>query len=34
VLGGITVLSTIVFGELRSQDGETTSQHKVLQHAT
>jgi EmrB/QacA subfamily drug resistance transporter len=34
VLGGITVLSTIVFGELRSRDGDTTSQHKVLEHAT
>jgi hypothetical protein len=33
VLGGITVLSTAVFAELRSMDGETTSQHKVLQHA-
>jgi EmrB/QacA subfamily drug resistance transporter len=33
VLGGITVLSTIVFRELRSSDGETTSQHKVLEHA-
>jgi len=33
VLGGITVLSTIVFRELRSTDGDTTSQHKVLQHA-
>ena len=33
VLGGITILSTIVFRELRSTDGETTSQHKILQHA-
>jgi hypothetical protein len=33
VLGGITVLSTIVFRELKSTDGENTSQHKVLQHA-
>ncbi len=33
VLGGITVLSTIVFRELRSTDGDTTSRHKVLQHA-
>ena len=33
VLGGLTVLSTIVFRELRSPDGETTSQHRVLQHA-
>jgi MFS family permease len=33
VLGGITVLSTVVFRELKSTDGETTSRHKVLQHA-
>lgn len=33
VLGGITVLSTIVFRELRSTDGASTSQHRVLQHA-
>src|SRR5579863_7555804 len=32
VLGGITVLSTIVFGKLKSTDGDTTSRH-VLQHA-
>jgi len=32
VLGAITVLSTIVFRELRSADGSTTSQHKILQH--
>jgi EmrB/QacA subfamily drug resistance transporter len=29
-LGGITVLSTIVFRSLRSGDGEKVSQHKVL----
>jgi EmrB/QacA subfamily drug resistance transporter len=33
VLGGVTILSTIIFSELKSTDGETTSQHKVLQHA-
>jgi hypothetical protein len=33
VLGGLTVLSTIVFRELKSLDGNTTSQHKVLEHA-
>jgi MFS family permease len=33
VLGGITVLSTLVFSELRSMDGNATSQHKVLEHA-
>jgi EmrB/QacA subfamily drug resistance transporter len=32
VLGGITILSTIVFRELRNTDGATTSQHRVLQH--
>jgi EmrB/QacA subfamily drug resistance transporter len=33
VLGGLTVLSTIVFRELTSTDGAATSQHKVLEHA-
>jgi EmrB/QacA subfamily drug resistance transporter len=33
VLGGITVLSTVVFRELKSSDGANTSQHKTLQHA-
>jgi hypothetical protein len=33
VLGGITVLSTIVFSELKSTDGASTSRHKELQHA-
>jgi len=33
VLGAITILSTIVFSELKSLDGETTSRHKVLQPA-
>jgi EmrB/QacA subfamily drug resistance transporter len=33
VLGGITLISTIVFGGLKSADGATTSQHKVLEHA-
>jgi EmrB/QacA subfamily drug resistance transporter len=32
VLGGLTVLSTIVFRELKSEDGDTVSRHKVLQH--
>ncbi len=31
-LGGITVLSTIVFAELRSRDGDTTSRHQVAEH--
>jgi EmrB/QacA subfamily drug resistance transporter len=33
VLGGITVLSTIVFRELRSTDGSATSRHKTLEHS-
>ena len=33
VLGALTVLSTIVFRELKNTDGENTSQHRVLQHA-
>jgi EmrB/QacA subfamily drug resistance transporter len=33
VLGGITILSTIVFRELKSTDGSATSQHKSLEHA-
>jgi MFS family permease len=33
VLGGLTILSTIVFGELKSMDGETVSQHKILEPA-
>jgi hypothetical protein len=33
VLGGITVLSTVVFRQLRSTDGEVKSRHKVLEHA-
>ena len=33
-LGGITIAATIVFRELKSVDGETTSRHVVLQHAS
>jgi EmrB/QacA subfamily drug resistance transporter len=33
VLGGLTILSTIIFRELTSEDGENASQHKVLEHA-
>jgi len=33
VLGGLTILSTIIFGELNRSDGEAVSQHKVLTHA-
>lgn len=30
VLGGFTILSTIIFRKLRSGDGDEVSQHKVL----
>jgi EmrB/QacA subfamily drug resistance transporter len=33
VLGGLTLLSTIVFRELKNTDGAAVSQHKILQHA-
>ncbi len=33
VLGAITVLSTLVFSELRSGDGDSTSRHRELQPA-
>jgi EmrB/QacA subfamily drug resistance transporter len=33
VLGGLTVLSTIVFRKLKSTDGAAVSQHKILQPA-
>jgi hypothetical protein len=32
VLGGWTVLSAVIFCELKDDDGETVSQHKVLPH--
>jgi EmrB/QacA subfamily drug resistance transporter len=33
VLGALTVVSTLIFGELKSGDGNSVSQHKILQHA-
>jgi hypothetical protein len=33
VLGGLTILSTIVFGELKSGDGDAVSQQKILRSA-
>lgn len=33
VLGAMTVLSTIIFSDLRKDDGASVSQHKMLQHA-
>jgi len=32
VLGGWTILSTVVFRELKTEDGDTVSLHKVLPH--
>jgi len=33
VLGSMTILSTLIFRELRSGDGDSVSQHKALEHA-
>ena len=33
VLGVMTILSTIIFRELRGTDGDSVSQHKALEHA-
>lgn len=33
VLGGLTVLSALIFRELKSSDGNTVSAHKSIQHA-
>jgi uncharacterized membrane protein YidH (DUF202 family) len=33
VLGGLTILSAVVFRELKDDDGDTVSLHKGLQHA-
>jgi MFS family permease len=33
VLGGLTVLSAIVFRELKNDDGDTVSQHNAVHHA-
>jgi len=33
VLGGLTVLSAMIFRELKSNDGDTVSQHNAVQHA-
>jgi hypothetical protein len=32
-LGALTIVSTLIFGDLKSEDGDNVSQHKVLQHA-
>jgi hypothetical protein len=33
VLGVLTIFSTLIFGDSKSGDGDSVSQHKVLQHA-
>ena len=33
VLGGLTILSTIIFRELKTADGATASQHGTISHA-
>jgi len=33
VLGALTVLSTLIFKDLKSGDGDSVSQHKILPHA-
>ena len=33
VLGAMTILSTLVFSELKSEDGDSISRHKPLEHA-
>ncbi len=33
VLGALTVISTVIFRELKTSDGANASQHKVLEHA-
>jgi EmrB/QacA subfamily drug resistance transporter len=33
VLGGLTVLSTAIFWDLKSGDGDSVSQHKIVPHA-
>jgi hypothetical protein len=33
VLGAMTVFSTLIFSGLKSGDGDSVSQHKVLPHA-
>jgi hypothetical protein len=33
VLGTLTIVSTLIFADLKSGDGDNVSQHKVLQHA-
>jgi hypothetical protein len=32
VLGGFTILSTVIFCKLKSGDGDNVSQHKVVHH--
>ncbi len=32
VLGALTIVSTMIFSELKSGDGDVVSQHKALEH--
>jgi MFS family permease len=32
LLGGMTILSTVIFADLRTEDGESVSQHKILEN--
>ena len=32
MLGGLTVLSAVIFRELRPNDGDSVSRHKVVEH--
>jgi MFS family permease len=32
VMGGLTIVSTVIFADLRSEDGDKVSQHQVLSH--
>jgi MFS family permease len=33
VLGGMTIFSTLIFSELKKEDGDSVSQHKSMEHA-
>ena len=31
-LGGLTIISTLIFGSLQSSDGDNVSQHQLTHH--
>ena len=33
ILGGLTLISTVIFRELKADDGSNASQHRILPHA-